>query len=94
MTCQWCTYYRRRGGASLCLAKGSDLATTMCDRFDPRRSCTTCDFRCDSEEKERLFGSGEACPKWKLRKLSTWGGARRFRKTHKTRKVESKEEIK
>ena len=94
MTCQWCTYYRRRGGTSLCLARGSDLAAALCDRFDPRKSCTTCNFRCGPDERERLVGNGDGCPKWELRKLSTWGGARRFQKTRKTKKVESKEEVK
>ncbi len=68
------------------MAKNGDLATSICDMFDPRKSCTTCNYRCVASEKDRLIGSGDGCTKWVLRELSSWGGARRFRKSKKTKK--------
>jgi len=89
MTCQWCKNYRRRRGFSKCWypnpdgtyilkdAKGAD----KCDKFDPRKSCTTCEHRCLPDEKAANIEDSEVCQKWTLRKLTTWGGRRNFAKT-------------
>lgn len=96
MTCQWCKHYRRRGGIPLCLTVDDCGRVTPvkigrmadgCSRFDPRKSCTTCEFRCSSDEKELNLESTEGCPKWKLKDLSTWGGNRRYARRSKTRKT-------
>lgn len=89
MTCQWCIYYRRkRGGDPRCERPGGDgnvLSTKVirasggshtCEWFEPRKSCTTCSSRCAIEYKEEVEAIG-TCPKWSLRRLSTWGGSRR-----------------
>ena len=85
MTCQWCTYYRRRGGKSLCLAPEragkqgtSDIEGGTCRLFSPRKTCTSCEHRCSGSDKDALMSTGEACPRWELRKLSSWGGNRRY----------------
>ena len=85
MTCQWCKHYRRRCGVPMCAlpskdGKGeySDIKKHACERFDARRSCTTCEYRCPQDERDMMMSSREGCPKWRLRELSTWGGARRF----------------
>lgn len=78
MTCQWCTYYRRRDGMSMCRTEDGRVVKTQgasCGRFNPRRSCTTCAYRCQPEEKDRNFEEGR-CEKWVLRALATWGGDR------------------
>lgn len=87
MTCQWCIHYRRRGGISLCLAPDGDgkvvpvgIKDLACAKFKARKSCTTCEYRCSQEEKGELMFAPGGCPKWVLRALSTWGGARRFRR--------------
>lgn len=86
MTCQWCKNYRRRDGKSKCWYPFDDGLSRLidvkgadgCDKFDPRRSCTTCEHRCSGEEKSSNMGCPGGCQKWNLRKLTTWGGSRRF----------------
>lgn len=88
MTCQWCKNYRRRNGLSKCwypfddgLSRFIDVkpgGASTCRKFDPRRSCTTCEHRCSAEDKARNMSAEGGCPSWQLRKLSTWGGSRRF----------------
>jgi len=85
MTCQWCTHYRRRDGKSLCLTKTDDGKVVLseikglsCEKFDPRKSCTTCEHRCSYEEREKLLFAEGGCNRWALRNLTTWGGPRRF----------------
>ena len=85
MTCQWCIRYRRRDGKSLCLRKTetgetvlTDIKGLACEKFIPRRSCTTCEHRCSYEEREGLLFAEGGCQKWQLRNLTTWGGPRHF----------------
>lgn len=85
MTCQWCKHYRRRGKAVLCLSPDGDgkviaidAKSQTCPKFIARKSCTTCGLRCLPEEKESFLQGPDGCPKWTLRKLSSWGGSRRF----------------
>lgn len=85
MTCQWCIKYRRRDGRSLCLTETEDgepvlkpIQGLACGKFDPRKSCTTCEHRCSPDERETLLFMDGGCPKWELRNLTTWGGRRRF----------------
>ena len=87
MTCQWCTYHRRRGGTSICVLPGGDGRVRdqrdrlpPCDSFIPRQSCTTCDRRCSDDEKDERILSPQGCMDWTLRKLTTWGGTRTFRR--------------
>lgn len=88
MTCQWCKHYRYRitSKTRLCVAPGSDgkildakHGAAPCPKFDPRRICTTCAFRCTPEDKSTLTGENDRCPKWKLRQIAAWGGRRNFR---------------
>ena len=101
MTCQWCTGYRRRGGVALCVTSDPDgsaidanTCRTTCPRFEPRRICTTCSYRCSSDERDRLVGESGECPRWRLRELSRWGGARNFGKAggRRTRMEDSTKE--
>lgn len=85
MTCQWCTHYRRRDGKPMCLTEIdggkvvlSDIKGLACEKFSPRKSCTTCEHRCSYEDREKLLLADGGCNRWALRNLSTWGGARRF----------------
>lgn len=86
MTCQWCKNYRRRDGISKCLFPSEDgqrklvdiKGADACDKFDPRRSCTTCEYRCPPEEKGANMQCDGGCSKWILRHLTTWGGVRKF----------------
>lgn len=85
MTCQWCVKYRRRNGVSMCLKKDDKgnavlvpIKGLACEDFTPRRSCTTCEHRCPPEDRERLLMDDDGCKMWELRKLSTWGGSRRY----------------
>ena len=55
-------------------------AVVPCDKFVARQCCTTCAYRCPPDEKEKLMPAPGKCPRWKLRKLSTWGGSRRYPK--------------
>lgn len=83
MTCQWCIHYRRRSGISMCLDpinNGNVIAGgtkgSACGRFSARKICTTCEHRCGRDEKDRNMSMPGGCPKWEVRKLSTWGGNR------------------
>lgn len=85
MTCQWCVHYRRRRGVSVCCS-GSELVPAKtradgCDDFLPRKSCTTCAARCTPEARADLVDATGVCRSWRLRELSTWGGARRRKKS-------------
>lgn len=84
MTCQWCIHFRYKGRASVCARPGGDGKiipakgrTSECQWFDPRRTCTTCGYRCAPEERDALYGDGKLCGKWTLRSISKWGGRRR-----------------
>ena len=97
MTCQWCKHYRRRGGIALCLSVDSygrivpeklNKLADGCPRFDPRVSCTTCRYRCSQDDRDANMGVSGSCPKWELKELSTWGGSRRYRNSHKNKKQE------
>lgn len=85
MTCQWCIHYRRRGGISLCADPSGDGNTMpvkdggSCNRFVPRKNCTTCERRCSREEKASKQDEFGSCGEWTLRALSTWGGRRAAR---------------
>ena len=85
MTCQWCTRYRRRDGKSMCLTKKDDGTIVLseikglaCEKFSPRKSCTTCGHRCSYEDREKLLFAEDGCNRWKLRDITTWGGSRRI----------------
>lgn len=86
MTCQWCIRFRRRGGRAACLRQDETGATVYetpqgadgCGMFQPRRNCSTCEYRCPADEKERLLSRPGGCGRWELRRLTTWGGCRRF----------------
>lgn len=76
--------FRRKNGAPVCVRPGGDGRTlpstggesSQCEKFSPRRSCTTCEYRCSPEDKYERVGSGRKCQKWKLRAISTWGGSK------------------
>lgn len=55
----------------------SDMCKRKCKDFKARKTCTTCKFRCDDEEKKLNLANGAGCRKWRLRELSTWGGYRK-----------------
>lgn len=84
MTCQWCIYYRRRG-QGICISPDRDGTTipaksrSVCEQFEPRRNCSTCEFRCSQDDRESSGGRFGECYRWKLRSLSTWGGVRKGR---------------
>lgn len=89
MTCQWCLHYRRkRGGLPRCERPDGDgkilavkgpngCSHDVCKWFNPRKSCTTCSFRCPAEVKADRLDQFGLCDQWKLRQLSSWGGSRR-----------------
>lgn len=83
MTCQWCRHFRYKG-VSVCARPGGDGntlpakgRTSECQWFDPRRTCTTCEYRCSTEERSSLRSDSDVCPKWTLRSISKWGGSRK-----------------
>ena len=98
MNCQWCKNYRRRKGTPKCLVadgKGGRVISETedangCARFAPRKTCTTCEFRCPAEDRVSNMDADGACPKWRLRVLASWGGHRYIRR--KNAPVNKKEE--
>ena len=50
-----------------------------CEKFSPRKSCTTCGRRCSDDDKDIRILSPEGCTDWVLRKLVGWGGPRYVR---------------
>ena len=68
-----------------CVRKGGDGrivpsaggGKSVCAWFEARRSCTTCEHRCSIEERGEFLGRSAGCGKWELRRLGSWGGARR-----------------
>ena len=57
----------------------AEVRADRCKRFDARRNCTTCGHGCSQDDKSNR-PLNEACPKWELKVLSTWGGSRRWPK--------------
>ena len=71
------------------------IKSLACERFEARRSCTTCEHRCSLEERGSRMDSEGCCNFWKLRALSSWGGHRNIAKKRKPYiKIKNKEESK
>ena len=71
----------------------SKISGLACERFDARRSCTTCEHRCPPDVRETSGSEPDGCPRWELRRLSTWGGYRGGvrRKVNKSSATKKKE---